>query len=55
MGMIPAELGQLADLAQGGLRNQLGALADMVPGSSAALSKITSMASSLNVYFASIH
>ena len=45
MGMIPAELGQLADLAQGGLRNQLGALADMVPGSSAALSKITSMAS----------
>tara|TARA_Y100000758_G_scaffold151456_2_gene107417 strand:+ start:1362 stop:2189 length:828 start_codon:yes stop_codon:yes gene_type:complete len=45
MGMIPAELGQLADLAQGGLRNQLGALADMVPGSSEALSSLTSMAS----------
>jgi hypothetical protein len=45
MGMIPAELGQLADLAQGGLRNQLGALADMVPGSSAALSSLSSMAS----------
>ena len=45
MGMIPAELTQLADLAQGGLRNQLGALADMVPGSSEALSSLTSMAS----------
>ena len=45
MGMIPAELGQLADLAEGGLRNQLGALADMVPGSSEALSSLTSMAS----------
>jgi hypothetical protein len=45
MGMIPAELGQLADLAQGGLRNQLGALADMVPGSSDALSKLGSIAS----------
>jgi hypothetical protein len=41
---IPA-LGDLAKLAEGGLRDQLGKLADLVPGSSAALSKIEGIAS----------
>lgn len=46
LGMLPiGALGDLAALAEGGLRGQLGALADLVPNSSAALSKITDIAS----------
>ncbi len=46
LSMLPiGALGDIAALAEGGLRGQLGALADMVPGSGAALSKLTSIAS----------
>ena len=46
LSMLPiGQLSDIAALAEGGLRSQLGALADMVPGSGAALSKLTSIAS----------
>jgi len=46
LNMLPiSALGDVAALAESGLRNQLGALADLVPNSSAALSKITDIAS----------
>tara|TARA_B110001454_G_C12703436_1_gene427573 strand:- start:396 stop:1226 length:831 start_codon:yes stop_codon:yes gene_type:complete len=46
LSMLPiGALGDIAALAEGGLRGQLGALADLVPNSSAALSKITDIAS----------
>ena len=45
LSMLPIpDLGDIAKLAENGLRGQLGALADMVPGSAAALSKINSIA-----------
>ena len=46
LSMLPiGQLSDIAALASGGLRDQLGALANMVPGSGAALSKLTSIAS----------
>ena len=46
LSMLPiGQLGDIAALASGGLRDQLGALANMVPGSGAALSKLTDIAS----------
>ena len=46
LSMLPiGQLGDIAALASGGLRDQLGALANMVPGSGEALSKLTSIAS----------
>ena len=46
LNMLPiGALGDIAALASGGLRDQLGALANMVPGSGEALSKLTSIAS----------